>query len=399
MSFLSEVQLEEKFGPFVGFQEALGFVPNLLRAQTLLPRLVEAQAELECAVRIHEGAISRVQKERILLRVSADRKDPYCAGMDSKVLSSLGVSDSQVQALLNGQRPEDLSAAEATSLEFCLKLSRNPPSVRLEDIKTLRECGFEDESILETVIVTALAVYRCTLSVGLGPEPDFGTPKLASTRVDPPPGVVLRGLFSDAHEATQRKGPYVHAPYLSPKTFAPFAILEKSHGFIPNFFRAQTLRPDLLEAEVEAVARILLPEDVLTRVQKECILLAVSAANLNSYCVAMHCNLLRGLGMPSEEGDQIAVDHHQSSLSEADRALLDFAVKLGTRVSEFSREDIVNLKTLGFAEEQILECVVVTALNNFANTLQMGLGIEPDFEPPFAFQNKAHLPAHFQPSQ
>jgi RNA polymerase sigma-70 factor (ECF subfamily) len=147
----------------------------------------------------------------------------------------------------------------------------------------------------------------------------------------------------------------------------------------------------LLEAELEAVDRILLPEDVLTRVQKECILLAVSAANLNSYCVAMHCNLLRGLGMPSEEGDQIAVDHHESNLSESDRALLDFAVKLGTRVSEFSRKDVVKLQTLGFTEEQILECEVVTALNNFANTLQMGLGIEPDFEPPPDFENKVHL--------
>lgn len=392
MSFLSEVQLEEKFGLFVGFQEALGFIPNLLRAQTLLPRLVEAQTKLESAVRIHEGTISRVQKERILLRVSADRQDAYCAGMDSKVLSSLGVPDRQVHALLNDQRPPDLSAADATALEFCLKLSRNALSVGVEDIKALRECGFEDESILETVIVTALAVYRCTLAVGLGPEPDFAPSKFASMRVDPPPGVALRGLFSDAHDATQRKGPYVAAPYLSPRTFAPFAILEKSHGFIPNFFRAQTLRPDLLEAEAEAVARILLPEDVLTRVQKECILLAVSAANLNSYCVAMHCNLLRGLGMPPEEGDQIAVDHHQSSLSEADIALLDFAVKLRTHVSEFSRQDIVNLKTLGFSEEQILECVAVTALNNFANTLQMGLGIKPDFEPPTAFQNKAYLP-------
>ena len=392
MSFLSEVQLEEKFGPFVGFQDALGFVPNLLRAQTLLPRLVEAQAKLESAVRIHEGAISRIQKERILLSVSADRKDPYCVGMDSRVLSSLGVSDSQVRALLNDQRPEDLSAADATCLEFCLKLSRNAPSVGVEDIKALRESGFEDESILETVMVTALAVYRCTLSVGLGPESDFGPPMLAWARVGPPPVVAFRGLFSDAHDTTERKGPYVPAPYLSPKTFPPFAILEKSHGFIPNFFRAQTLRPDLLEAEAEVVARILLPEDVLTRVQKECILLAVSAANLNSYCVAIHCNLLRGLGMPSEEADQIAVDHHHSGLSEADRGLLDFAVKLGMRVSDFSRADIVNLKVLGFAEEQILECVAVTALNNFANTLQMGLGIEPDFEPPHAFQNKAHPP-------
>lgn len=139
MSFLSEVQLEEEFVPFVGFQEALGFVPNLLRAQTLLPRLVEAQAKLESAVRIHEGAMSRVQKERILLRASADRKDPYCVGMDGRVLSSLGVSESQVQALLTDQRSEDLSAADATCLEFCLKLSRDAPSVRVEDIKALRE--------------------------------------------------------------------------------------------------------------------------------------------------------------------------------------------------------------------------------------------------------------------
>jgi RNA polymerase sigma-70 factor, ECF subfamily len=33
------------------------------------------------------------------------------------------------------------------------------------------------------------------------------------------------------------------------------------------------------------------------------------------------------------------------------------------------------------------------AVNNFANTLQMGLGIEPDFDPPAVFQeNKVHLP-------
>jgi len=101
--------------------------------------------------------------------------------------------------------------------------------------------------------------------------------------------------------------------------------------------------------------------------------------------------------MPSEEGDQIAVDHHESALTESDKALLDFAVKLGTRVSEFSREDVVKLQVLGFSEKQILECEVVTAFNNFANTLQMGIGIEPDFEPPPIFEkNKMNLPGATQ---
>jgi RNA polymerase sigma-70 factor (ECF subfamily) len=169
-------------------------------------------------------------------------------------------------------------------------------------------------------------------------------------------------------------------------------FFQKSHGFIPNFFRAQTLRPDLLEAEAETVDKILLPEDVLSRVQKECILLAVSAANLNSYCVAAHCNQLRGLGMSPEEGDQVAIDHHHSCISQADKALLDFALKLAARPSELCRADVEQLRTTGFTDEQILECVAVTALNNFANTLQMGLGIVPDFDPPVVFgSEKMHL--------
>jgi RNA polymerase sigma-70 factor, ECF subfamily len=391
MSFFSEVQLEDGFVPFVAFREAFGFIPNLLHAQTLLPRVVEAQAKLEGAVRLREGAISRLQKERILLSIAVDQRDAYCTTLDSKVLSSLGASEGQIDSLLNDPRNADLSATDLACLQFCLKLARHARSVSSEDVEALRACGFGDEAIFEAVIATALAIYRCTLSVGLGPEPDFAWRTPPAKRITLPHEGASDSL-PHLHAAARRKGPYVPAPYLSPKTFASFDMVKKSHGFIPNFFRAQSLRPDLLDAELQAVDRILVPEDLLTRVQKECILLAVSAANLNSYCVAMHCNLLRGLGMPSEEGDQIAVDYHESNLSEADLALLDFAVKLGTRGPEFSREDVAKLRTYGFSEEQILECEVVTALNNFANTLQMGLGIEPDFEPPPAFeQNKVHL--------
>ena len=393
MSFLSEVHLEDNFGPFVAYQEALGFVPNLLHAQTLLPRVIEAQAKLEQAVRMQERAISRIQKERILLCIAADRNDAYCVALESKVLSSLGETGGQIDNLLNDFRQADLAAPEVASLRFCLKLARHAPSVRPEDIDELRARGLDDETIMEAVALTALAVYRCTLSAGLGPEPDFGSGKPAPTRTDSRRKAPPRDLMSDPHVMAHRKGPYLRAPFLSSQNFTPFAIVQKSHGYIPNFFRAQTLRPDLLEAELEAVDRILLPEDMLTRMQKECILLAVSAANLNSYCVAVHCNMLRGLGMSAEEGDQIAVDHRESHLSESDRALIDFAVKLGTRVSDFSREDVLKLQSFGFADEQILECEVVTALNNFSNTLQMGLGIEPDFEPPPGFEkNKVNLP-------
>jgi RNA polymerase sigma-70 factor, ECF subfamily len=392
MSFLLETQSEGEFAPFRALQADLGFVPNLFLAQSLLPRVIEAHASLEKAVNGGEGAISRIHKRRILLSVAAARRDAYCAALDANALLAFGVSESHIAALLKDYRSAGLSEGDIVLLGFCLKLTGHPLSVSSDDIDDLRAHGFGDESIIEAVVAAALAVYRCTLSVGLGPEPDFDQRELsfqaspAAREADPersPHGI---------HRAKRKQGPYVRAPYVNPKTFPPFATLHKSHGFIPNFFRSQTLRPDLLEAQTDAVSKILIPQDVLTRLQKECILLAVSAANLNSYCVAMHCNLLRGLGLSPEEGDQIAVDHHYSTLTEADKGLLDFAVKLGAQYPDFSRDDVARLRTLGFTDEKILESEVVTALNNFANVLQMGLGFEPEFELPPAFQqNKMYL--------
>jgi RNA polymerase sigma-70 factor, ECF subfamily len=386
MSFLPEVALSEDFQPFAWFHEDFGFIPNLLRAQSLLPRLIEAQAAFEKAVRLNQGAISRVQKERILLCVAADRRDVYCAGLARTALLLQGETVRRIEGLLQDRTCLGLSAPEVALLDFCRKLASRAISVSSVDIERLRQLGIEDESLIEAVVTTALGIYRCTLSVGLQPKPENDPLNL--------PAEIQVSVPEAERSARPPAGPYVGAPYLSPITFEPFGTLMKSHGFIPNFFRAQTLRPDLLAAEADLAAAILLPEDNLARSQKESILLAVSAANLNSYCVAVHCNLLRGLGLPAEEGDQIAVDHHLSSLSEADKALLDFAIKLGTRFCEFSLNDVDRVRAAGFSDPQILECEVVTALNNFANFLQAGLGIEHDFAPPFAFeQKKAHLTA------
>jgi RNA polymerase sigma-70 factor, ECF subfamily len=394
MSFLSEVHLDDKFGPFVAFQEDLGFVPNLLRAQTLLPRVIEAQARIAATVLLKDKALSRIQKEQIILMVAAARQDTYCVTAHSKILSSFGKSEAQLNKLLTDYHRAGLSEVDVALIDFCLKLSHQAPSVHSGDIEALRACGLDDESILEAVQATALARCHCTLSAGLAPEPDFEPRKASSTTLGQPRKPGSPGSVAHSPHASGKKGPYLRAVYQSPKTFGPFKFFQKTFGFIPNIFRAQTLRPDVLEAEAEAVGKVLLTEDVLTRVQKESILLVVSAANLNSYCVAVHCDMLRGLGISSEESDQIAVDHNQSNLTQADRALLDFTLKLGVRPLEFCRDDVDRLRGHGFTEEQVLESVVMTALTNFLNTLQMGLGIEPDFEPSFVLeQNKVHLSA------
>jgi hypothetical protein len=193
---------------------------------------------------------------------------------------------------------------------------------------------------------------------------------------------------------TNEKGPYVPAPYLSPKTFAPFAVIQKSHGFVPNFFRAQTLRPDLLEAQLEAMGRILLPEDAPDTSAKG----MHSASRVGSEPqLLLRCDALQPFARlghaPQRTATKLPWTIMSPTCRNPIRALLDFRCQIGDAwIRAISREDVVNLRTLGFTEEQILECEVVTALNNFSNTLQMGLGIEPEFEPPAVFQeNNVHL--------
>src|SRR5260370_15037352 len=157
--------------------------------------------------------------------------------------------------------------------------------------------------MMEGVEVMGLGCVLCTLSAGLAPEPDFEPRKLFSPTISQPREPGSPGTVAQGPHAAGKKGPYLRAVYQSPKTFTPFRFFQKNLGFIPNIFRAQTLRPDVLEAEAEAVGKILLTEDVLTRVQKESILLVVSAPNLNSFCLAGHCDRLQRLALPSVEID------------------------------------------------------------------------------------------------
>jgi RNA polymerase sigma-70 factor (ECF subfamily) len=299
-------------------------------------------------------------------------------------LRILGLKENQIKQLTGDHRGAGLPEADEALLDFALKLGRFPASLGQEDIAELSAFGFTDEGILEAVLMTALTNFLCCLSTGLGVTSDFPPLVLGED-----PG--FKGPASHKGSGVvnlQGSGPYLSSVEMSAADFPPFAFFQEKFGFIPNIFRAQTLRPDVLEAEAKAVGTILLTEDVLSRFQKECILLVVSALNLNTYCVAVHSEMLRNLGIPAEKSDQIALDHHVTDLSQTDKALLDCAVKLAQRPAEFGADDIQILKHAGLTDEQILEAVVMTALTHFLNTLQMGLGTIPDFEPRLIFPVK-----------
>ena len=199
MSYFREVDLGTSFSPFAVFREQLGFVPNLFRAQSLAPRLIEAEAGLLDAILFKDLALPRVQKEYILLRVAEARRNVYCATRARQMLELFGVEEQQA-----------------------------PPS--------------SDESKLETILAIALGNLLCTLATGVGAAPEFEPVTLTAVDV---------GEVSFSH---------LRAPERSPNDFEPFAFLQNQFGFVPDLFRAQTLRPDAIEAQAEAIRAVLFHE-------------------------------------------------------------------------------------------------------------------------------------------
>jgi len=163
------------------------------------------------------------------------------------------------------------------------------------------------------------------------------------------------------------------------KDFPVFAAIREQFGFLPNFFPAQTARPDLINAEVALTGNLLLTEGALARRQKEYIFLVCSAANLSTYCVTAHCEIVRMLKLEGPEPEQIAIDHVHAKIPIADKALLNFCAKLNSQPSKVGASDIDALRTYGFSEQQILEAVLLVSWAKFANTVAFGLGTVPDF--------------------
>ena len=173
---------------------------------------------------------------------------------------------------------------------------------------------------------------------------------------------------------------YLHTEPYDEKDFPVFRAIRDQFGFVPNFYTAQTSRPDLIDAEANLVGSLLVKEGALTRKQKEYIFLVCSAANLSTYCVTAHCEIVRMLKLEGPEPEQIAIDHLHAKIPVADKALLNFCVKLNGQPNKIEPNDIEALRTYGFGEQHILEAALLVGLAKFANTVAFGLGTVPDFQ-------------------
>lgn len=77
---------------------------------------------------------------------------------------------------------------------------------------------------------------------------------------------------------------------------------------------------------------------------------------------------------PLVEG--IKREYTKLELSKAERAMLDYAVKVTVAPATASEEDIVDLRTHGFDDRDILDIIYVVCLYNFNDRMADATGIK-----------------------
>jgi RNA polymerase sigma-70 factor (ECF subfamily) len=88
-------------------------------------------------------------------------------------LQFLGVKPEQSQQVAIDHREANLSEPDVALLDFARKLASTPHSFTDLDVDSLRKADFNDEQILEAVLMVGLTQFLNCIQMGLGTEPDF----------------------------------------------------------------------------------------------------------------------------------------------------------------------------------------------------------------------------------
>jgi len=146
------------------------------------------------------------------------------------------------------------------------------------------------------------------------------------------------------------------------------AVQEKS-GFIPNVFLVLAHRPEEFRAFFAYHDALMDKPGNLTKAEREMIVVATSNLNQCQYCVVAHGAILRIRAKDPLIADQVAVNYRKADISDRQKAMLDFAVRVSNEAQKVSESDFAALKSHGFTEEDIWDIAAISAFFGLSNRL------------------------------
>ncbi len=156
-------------------------------------------------------------------------------------------------------------------------------------------------------------------------------------------------------------------------------VQEKS-GFVPNVFLVLAHRPDEFRAFFAYHDALMDKPGNLTKAEREMIVVATSTVNQCQYCVVAHGAILRIRAKDPLIADQVSVNYRKADITDRQKAMLDFAMKVSGAAYEVGDADFDTLAEHGFDMEDVWDIAGIAAFFGLSNRMANVTSMRPNTE-------------------
>lgn len=167
---------------------------------------------------------------------------------------------------------------------------------------------------------------------------------------------------------------------LSDKTQTYFELCREKLGLVPNVLKAYSFDETKLRAFTDMYNDLMLADCGLTKLDREMIAVAVSSVNHCFYCLTAHGAAVRQLSGDPVLGELMVMNYRAAELTERQRAMLDFSVKLTESPAKILESDRQVLRDAGFNDRDIWDIAAVASFFNMTNRVAAATDMRPNDE-------------------
>lgn len=159
-----------------------------------------------------------------------------------------------------------------------------------------------------------------------------------------------------------------------------FDVCQEKLGMIPNVLQAYAFDIDKLNSFTAMYNDLMLGASALSKLEREMIAVAVSSVNKCYYCLVAHGAAVRELSGDPQLGEALVMNYKVAKVTDKQRAMLDFAVKLTKESANVVEADRQALRDAGFTDRDIWDIASVAAFFNMTNRVASASDMRPNEE-------------------
>lgn len=156
-------------------QEKAGFVPNVFITLAHRPEEFRAFFAYHDALMLKEGALTKAEREMIVVATSGANDCLYCIVAHGAILRIYAKNPLLADQVAVNYRKADITPRQKAMLAFAIKVAVNSAAIDDDDFETLRRHGFEDEDIWDIGAIAAFFALsnRMANMISMRPNDEF----------------------------------------------------------------------------------------------------------------------------------------------------------------------------------------------------------------------------------